>query len=99
MVFQAMAITEISRGGVQIESAFPLHLDSLHEMRLGLGDCWVVVKGRVVHCRIISVDQERVTYQSGLEFVNASERVAAVIADFIDTVKGQRQATTIDPAT
>jgi hypothetical protein len=92
MVFQTMAITEISRGGVQIESAFPLHLDSVHELRLGLGGRWVVVKGRVVHCRIVSVDQEQITYQSGLEFVDTPDRVASVIHDFINTVTKQRQA-------
>jgi hypothetical protein len=91
MVFQPMAITEVSRGGVQIESAFPLHIDSLHELRLGLGDRCVVVKGRVVHCRIVSVDQEIVTYQSGLEFVDLSERVAAVIEEFIGAVNAQRR--------
>ena len=59
MVFQPMAIREISRGGAQIETAFPLHLDSLHDFRLTLGDRSVVVKGRVVHCHISDVDQER----------------------------------------
>lgn len=93
MVFQPMAITEISRGGVQIESAYPLHLNSLHELRLGLRERWVVVKGRVVHCRIIGVDQEIVTYQSGLEFVDASDRVASVIEEFIRSVRSQRQET------
>jgi len=52
MVFQPMAIKEISTGGAQVETAFPLHLDSLHELRLTLGDQSVVVKGRVVHCSI-----------------------------------------------
>ena len=38
MVFQPMAIKEISRGGAQVETGFPLHLDSLHDFRLTLGD-------------------------------------------------------------
>jgi hypothetical protein len=66
--------------------------DAEHELRLGLGDRWVVVKGRVVHCRIIGVDQERVTYQSGLEFIDTPDHVASVIQDFISAVKRRRQA-------
>src|SRR5438093_11790971 len=64
MVFQPVAIKEISRGGAQVETAFPLHLDSLHEFRLTLGERSVVLKGRVAHCSISVVDQERVTTRS-----------------------------------
>ena len=93
MVFQPMAIREISRGGAQIETAFPLQLDSLHDFRLTLGERSVVVKGRVAHCRISDVDQELVTYRSGIEFVEASERIISVIADFLGAVKDGRRAT------
>ena len=37
MVFSPMAIREISRTGAQVETAFPLQLDSLHDFRLTLG--------------------------------------------------------------
>src|SRR5437016_3231946 len=84
MVFQPMAIKEISRGGAQVETAFPLHLDSLHDFRLTLGDNSVVLKARVAHCSISDVDQELVTYRSGLEFVEPSERVSSVISGFIE---------------
>ena len=92
MVFQPMAIKEISRGGAQVETVFPLQLDSLHELRLTLGDRSVVVKARVVHCSISDVDQELVTYRSGVEFVEPSERVHSVISDFIDSIKDSRRA-------
>ena len=75
MVFQPMAVKEISRGGAQVETKFPLQLDSLHELRLTLADRSVVVKARVAHCSIVDVDQELVTYRSGVEFVEASDRV------------------------
>ena len=65
MVFQPMAIKEISRGGAQIETGFPLHLDSLHDFRLTLGDRSLVVKARVVHCSITDVEQEQVLYRAG----------------------------------
>ena len=92
MVFQPATIKEISRGGAQLETSFPLHLDSLHEFRLSLGDRSVVVKGRVAHCSISDVDQEVVTYRSGIEFVELPDRVYEVIADFIDAVKTGRRA-------
>jgi|SRR3954451_19275105 hypothetical protein len=92
MVFQPMAIKEISRGGCQIETDFPLQLDSLHEIRLTLGDKSVVLKGRVAHCSITDVDQEIVTYRSGVEFVEPSERVYSVISGFIDAIKDGRRA-------
>ena len=92
MVFQPMAIQEIGCGGAQVETAFPLQLDSLHDFRLTLGDRSVVVKGRVAHCRISDVDQELVTYRSGIEFVEPSERILAVISEFLGAVKDGRRA-------
>jgi hypothetical protein len=92
MVFQPMAIKEISRGGAQVETTFPLQLDSLHELRLTLGDRSIVVKGRVAHCSISDVDQELVTYRSGIEFIEPSERIYSVITGFIETIKDSRRA-------
>jgi hypothetical protein len=92
MVFQPTTIKEISRGGAQVETVFPLHVDSLHQFRLSLGDRSVVVKGRIAHCSISDVDQEVVTYRSGIEFVELSDRVFEVIADFIDAIKTGRRA-------
>jgi hypothetical protein len=92
MVFQPMAIKEMSRGGVQIETGFPLQLDSLHEFRLTLGERSVVVKGRVAHCSITDVEQELVLYRAGVEFIEPSDRVAAVISDFIEAIRSGRRA-------
>jgi len=92
MVFQPMSIKEISVGGAQVETAFPLHLNSLHDLRLTLGDRSVVVKGRVVHCSISDVEQEGVLYRSGIEFVEPSDRVFGVISDFIEAIKTGRRA-------
>ena len=92
MVFQPMAIKEISRGGAQVETGFPLQLDSLHDFRLTLGDRSLVVKGRVVHCSITDVEQELVLYRAGIEFIEPSERVATAINDFIEAVTTGRRA-------
>ena len=92
MVFQPVAIKEISRGGALVETAFPLHLDSLHDFRLTLGERSIVVKGRVTHCSISDVEQEGVLYRSGIEFIEPSERVFSVISDFIEAIKTGRRA-------
>jgi hypothetical protein len=91
-VFQPMAVKEISRGGAQVETTFALHLDSLHDLRLSLGDRSVVVKGRVAHCRIVDVDNELIVYRSGIEFIEPAERIRAVIVDFLEAIKAGRRA-------
>ena len=89
MVYQAMTVKDISHGGAQVETAFPLHIDSLHDMRLELGDAAVVVKGRVVYCRIANVDAQTVNYRSGLEFIQPSSGIRSVIAHFIESMRGE----------
>ena len=90
MVFQPMVITEVSRGGAMVETRFPLQLESLHDLRLTLGTRSVMVKGRVVHSSISDVDQDIVMYRSGLEFVEASERVRSAVAEFLQTIQAER---------
>jgi hypothetical protein len=90
MVFQPMLVAEVGRDGASVDTRFSLHIDSLHELRLTLGDRSVIVKGRVAHSQISDVDQEIVTYRSGIEFVDVSEPAAAVIADFVAALKDGR---------
>ena len=92
MVFEPMAIREIGLGGIQVETRFPLQLNSLHDVRLTLGSRSVIVKGRVAHCRISDVDQDVVTYRSGLEFIEPSDRIGEAIREFLDSVKAGRRA-------
>jgi len=91
MVFQPTVIRQISKGGMQVETAFPLPIDSLHDFRLTIDERSIVVKGRVVHSRISDVDQELVMYRSGIEFIEPSERVASVISGFIELLRQQRE--------
>jgi hypothetical protein len=92
MVFQPMAIKQVSRGGAQIETDFPLQLDSLHDFRLTLGDQSIVIKARVAHCSISDIDQEVVLYRSGIEFIEPPDRVATVVAEFIEAITNGRRA-------
>lgn len=90
MVFEPMLVKEVSVGGATVETRFPLHLNSLHDLRLTLGSRSIVIKGRVVHSRISDVDQDIVTYRTGMEFVEPSDRVLAAIAEFLEAVKANR---------
>jgi hypothetical protein len=90
MVFQPLLVRDIGRGGVTVETRFPLQIDSLHDIRLTLADKSVIVKGRVVHSHISDVDQDIVIYRTGLEFVEPSAPVLAAIGEFIETVKAYR---------
>ena len=90
MVFEPMQVKEVSTGGATVETRFALHLNSLHDLRLTLGSRSIVIKGRVVHSRISDVDQDIVTYRSGMEFVEPSERAAKAIAEFLGAVKATR---------
>jgi hypothetical protein len=91
-VYHPMAVRQISSGGALIETAFPLHLDALHDLRLQLGDRSVVVKGRVVHSHISDVDPDHVTYHSGIEFVDVPERIGDAITQFLESIQRERQA-------
>ena len=90
MILEPMLIKEIGRTGATVDTRFPLQLNSLHDIRLTLGDASIILKGRVVHSRISDVDQDVVTYRTGLEFVEPSDRVTVVISQFMDAVKTTR---------
>jgi hypothetical protein len=90
-VLQPVAVIQVSKGGIRVETSFPLHLDSLHDFRLTLGDVSVVVKGRIVHCRITDVEQEGVRYRAGVEFIEPSEHARHAIDRFVDDLRQLRQ--------
>jgi hypothetical protein len=91
MVFQAMNVRDLSIAGAKVETPFALQLDSIHEFRLTLGEQSVVVKGRVAHCQISDVEQEHISYQTGIEFVDLGEKVTEAIDAFLETVRTERR--------
>ena len=86
-VFQPMTILDLSARGCQIESPYKLHNDSLHDFRLSLGDRSIVVKGRIVYCRIGELREGVVLYRSGVEFVEPSAHAVTAIHDFVTVHK------------
>lgn len=89
-VHQQISVRELSQHGAQIETAFPMQLNALHEFRIALGSQSVVVKGRVAHCHIHEIDADAVLYRAGIEFVDLPELVRSAIARFLDAVKAGR---------
>ena len=94
MVYQPMTVTEISRGSAQVETLFPLQLDSLHNLRLALGAISVIVQGRIVHARVAEVEQEQLVYKAGIEFVELSERASDAISAFVTELRATRGTST-----
>ena len=95
MVFQPMTILDIAIGGAQIETAFALQLDSLHDFRLSLGDRSVVVKGRVAHCHIGELTDVAAYYRTGIEFVELTDHARNAIGDFMLAMKYVKSSPTI----
>jgi PilZ domain len=96
MVFQPMTVADISHTGAQVETPFPLQLDSLHDFRLSLGELSVVVKGRIAHCHVDDLRDGLTVYRSGIEFVEPSDPVRLAIAEFVDTLRASRRVHVID---
>lgn len=92
-VYQPMAIKELSRAGALIETSFPLQVDSLHGLRLVLGETSIVVKGRIVHSHIHELEQGGILYRIGIEFVEPTEYVIEAIGDFMEAITAARQET------
>ena len=90
-VLQPLGIKEISPDGCLIETAFPLQLNSLHDIRLTLGAQSIVLKGRVAHCRIGDLDQEVVHYLTGIQFVEPPARTRDVLVQFIEALEARRR--------
>jgi PilZ domain len=95
MVFQPMTILDISVGGAQIETAFALQLDSLHDFRLTLGNRSIVVKGRIAHCHIGQLTDVTALYRTGVEFVDLTEHARNAIATFVATTKYSRNSPSV----
>jgi hypothetical protein len=83
-VFQPMTILDVSELGLMIESPTPLQNDSLHDFRVPLGELHVVLKGRVVYCHVLHLEEGAVTYRCGIEFTEPPEHALAAIRAFLE---------------
>jgi len=86
-VYEPMTILDLSDRGAQVETTFALHLYSLHEFRLSLGERSVVVKGRIAHCQIGELQEGGILYRTGIEFIEPSDHAVAAIHAFVEALK------------
>ena len=86
-VYEPMTILDLSVTGAQVETKFALQLDSLHDFRLSLGNRSVILKGRIVHCKIGELHEGTVLYRTGVEFVEPSEHAVAALRSFVERLK------------
>jgi hypothetical protein len=90
-VSQPIVITELGPLGAQIESPVALHIDSVHDFRIVLGDTAVVVRGRVAHCHVSDIDDMGVAYKAGIEFLDTPSGTLQAIAAFVAGMKSERR--------
>jgi hypothetical protein len=90
-IIEPVRVLEISQHGTMVEVDVRLALESLHEFRLDLSECVVIVKGRIVHCELHELEPERVIYRAGIEFIETSLHVYEAIAEFIRRVEAARR--------
>lgn len=91
-VYQPMVILNIAKGGAQVETPFPLQLDSLHDFRLSLGERSLVVQGRIAHCHVGDLKDGVAIYRSGVEFVETSEHVQSALVHFVEALRLVRRS-------
>jgi hypothetical protein len=87
MVLEPLLVKDLGTGGATIETRFPLALNSLHDLRLMLGGDAVVVKARVVHSHVGEMDEDTLSFRSGVEFVEPPAYVGAAIQQFLESLK------------
>jgi hypothetical protein len=69
----AVTATEISLGGMAIQTDIPFPVGAVHEFQLTLGDeSAVVLKGRIAHCQRVG-EGPGSGYLSGVEFIDEDD--------------------------
>ena len=70
----AVTATEISLGGMAIQTDIAFPVGAIHEFQLTLGDeSAVVLRGRIAHCQRVGGDEPGGGYLSGVEFIDDEE--------------------------
>jgi hypothetical protein len=82
---EPVEIRELGIGGFTIvtQSPFPLH--SVQDFRLVSGHQSVVIRGRLVHRRML-VEGDMAFYVSGIQFIDVSPETVAWLQAFMETL-------------
>jgi hypothetical protein len=90
-ILAPIEIRDFCEGGAKIDSAFPLVVDSIHDIRLELSGVAIIVKGRVAHCAIADLGGDLVRYRAGVEFVSMPSYVTTAIKAYLDEIAERRK--------
>lgn len=80
---ELVQVKQLSLGGLVVETTAPLSPRHEHDLRITFGEKAALVRVRVIHTRVALVG-EAVIYISGLQLVDPSPDVVAMIRGFLD---------------
>ena len=87
-VYRPITVTDLSLQGARVDTPEPLRVDSIRAFRLNLGEQTIVLKGRVVHASVRTLDDHLVIYSSGIEFLDVSPQAQIALERFLERVGG-----------
>jgi hypothetical protein len=82
-VYRPLSVSDLSPEGARVETSDALRVGSTRTFRLNLGDQTVLLKGRIAHAEVRTLDTRQVVYTSGVEFVDVSPVARAGIEDYL----------------
>lgn len=82
-VYRPLSVSDLSAEGARVETSDAMRVGSIRAFRLNLGDQTVVLKGRIAHAQVRTLDTQQVVYTSGVEFVDVSPVARAGIEDYL----------------
>jgi hypothetical protein len=85
-VYRPLSVSDLSPLGARVETPEPLRVNSVRAFRLNLGEQTVVLKGRVCHATVRALDDHRVVYTSGVEFLDVPPLARMAIERFLERV-------------
>ena len=81
-----VTVTEISLGGLTVDTPLEFPVGAVHEFRLQLGDeSTVLVKGRVMHCRKAGSVDGTPQFSVGIQFLD-DDADTHPVGDLIDRI-------------
>jgi hypothetical protein len=84
---ETVRVTQVSEGGLTIETTAPLSPRTTHDFRLTIGDRSAIVRARVRHSRVL-VTGDSVSYVAGLAFEAPSDEARRLVASILDRAQG-----------
>lgn len=87
-VYRPLSVSDLSLLGARVETPEPLRINSVRAFRLNLGEQTVVLKGRICHASVRTLDDNLVVYTSGVEFLDVPPLARMAIKRFMERVGG-----------